>query len=380
LTAALVDAGDQVDGAFVYIPSGTGAHTVPVQVILSGDDNARLRALAKEASRRLSSAPGVTQVVMNFKEPSRQLALTFDHAKTIRAGVSPAEAASALRWNLYGPVALKWIDGDRERDLRIKGPRGRALTRDELVNLPIVGTQGTVKVSSLARLTEEPGGAKIYHENRQRVVYLTAQTTQGSAREIVRSLTDALGQVAWPPGYTFRIDPRLAEQEAHFGWVAVSLALSLVLVGLLLGARSQSFAVPPLTLAMVPVALAFPVLGAALMGGFTVPVLLGLVLLSGTIVNNAILIVDAVRQRSGSVYRVLRRRWAPLAMTNLTAVLGSLPLIFAGEPGSILPTLAVLVVWGALGASLTTLTTIPALLTKYPGALKPVTIDSGGLP
>jgi len=379
LTSALVAAGGRVEGAFVYIPTGAGAHTIPVQVVLSGDDNGRLRDLAKQASRALSGSAVVEQVVLNFKDPPRQLVLRFDHAKTVRAGLAPAEAASALRWNLYGPVALKWIDRDRERDLRVMGPRGRALTRSELVNLPLVGSQGTVKVSALSRLVETAGGAKIYHENRQRVVYLTVQTSLGSARAITQSLGAALVQVDWPPGYTFRIDPRLAEQEAHFGWVAVSLVLSLLLIGLLLGARSQSFGVPPLTLAMVPVALAFPVVGAALMGGFTVPVLLGLVLLSGTIVNNAILIVDAARHRPlGSVYGVLRRRLTPLAMTNLTAVLGSLPLAMVGESGSILPTLSVLVVWGAAGALLTTLTTVPALLTRFSRALDPWSPASGG--
>jgi HAE1 family hydrophobic/amphiphilic exporter-1 len=126
---------------------------------------------------------------------------------------------------------------------------------------------------------------------------------------------------------------------------------------------------------MVPVALAFPIWGASLAGGFTIPVLLGLVLLGGTVVNNAILIVDSARAHPGAlVYGAIRRRLAPLVMTNVTAVLGALPLALAGQ--GILPTLAVLVVWGALGAALTTLTTIPALLSLFPRALRPLTVSN----
>jgi HAE1 family hydrophobic/amphiphilic exporter-1 len=376
LADSLVEAGRGIQGAFVYLPGGVDPRTTSVQLTLSGDDNDRLRSLAKLAARSLGQSEGVTQVVLNFKDPPRRLAVRFDPAKTTRSGMSAAEVASALRWNLWGPVAVKWIDDGRERDLRILGAKSRSLDRDSLMDLPLVGTHGTVKVSNLARLVEETGGANFYHENRQRVVYLAVQTTLASARRISEVIGGALGRLDWPTGYTYRIDPRLAEQESHFSLVGAALALSLILIAILLAARSQSLGVSPLTLAMVPVALAFPIVGASLAGGFTIPVLLGLVLLGGTVVNNAILIVDSARSRPGAlVYGAIRRRLVPLVMTNVTAVLGALPLALAGHSGGLLPTLALLVLWGALGATLTTMTTIPALLRLFPRALRPLNVN-----
>lgn len=373
LAQALADAGRPVPGAFVYLPEGSAARTTPVTVTLNGDDHQRLRTLAKAAARELSAA-GVGLVVLNFKDAPRRLAVRLDHAKVAAAGTTAAEVASALRWNLWGPVAMKWLDGDHERDLRVVGSRSRNLTRGSLMDLPLVGTRRIVKLASVAQLVEEPGGAKLYHENRQRSVSLTVETTLRSARAITAAVGSALTRVVWPPGYAYRVDPRLAEQESRFGWVLAALLVSLLLVGMVLTARTQSLGAAPLTLAMVPVALAFPVAAAAL-GGFTVPVLLGLVLLAGTVVNNAVLVVDSVRARpQRSVFAAVRHRLVPLVLTNLTAVLGALPLVVAGPPGGLLPTLAGLVVWGALGASLSTVTTIPALLTLFPRALSPVSI------
>jgi HAE1 family hydrophobic/amphiphilic exporter-1 len=375
IAAAIVAAGRDVPGAFVYLPQ-PGSRTVSVQVSLSGDDNATLRSLAKQAAKALAGA-GFEQVVLNFKDAPRRLAVLFDPAKMDRAGLSAAGAATSLRWNLWGPVAVKWVT-DRERDVRVMGATGRVLTRTSLMTLPLKGPRGETRVGNVAHLVEENGGAKIYHENRQRAVYLTVQTQAGSARTIVHAIDAALRPLEWPTGYVFRVDPRLADEEDHFTLVAAALGLSLVLIGLLFGARTQSLGAPLLTLAMVPVALAFPVGAAALSGGFTVPVVLALVLSGGTVVNNAILIVDAARSGSSGVRRAVRRRLSALAITNLAALLGAFPLALAGQ-GGLLSTLALVVAATALGAFGSTLTAIPALLTLFPSALKPLVLQGGGM-
>jgi multidrug efflux pump subunit AcrB len=360
LPEAVVAAGRGVPGAFVYIPQPRSG-MVSVAIHISGDDSVLLRTLAKRAAGALSDA-GVGQPVLNFKDPPRRLAVVFDPVKLDQAGLSAAQAATSLRWSLWGPVAVKWVT-DRERDLRVMGV-GAGLTRESLMAIPLKGTQSVVRLGLVASLSEEDGGAKIYHENRQRTVSLTVQTRAAPAHSIVSSIDGALRAVAWPSGYAFRVDPRLAEEENHFVLAGGALCLSLVLIGLLFAARTQRLGVPALILAMVPVALAFPVLAMALLGGLTMPAVLALVLSGGTVVNNAVLITDAAS--SGlDARRAVRRRLPSLAITNLAALLGAVPLALAGQGG--LSTVLALVVSGtAVGSFLTTLTTIPALLTLFP--------------
>ena len=366
VSASVLKLSRDVPGAAAYLPEPESG-AVAFEVTLTGDDNETLRALAKRASASLSQA-GFGQVVLHFKEPPRRLAAVLDQGKLDQAALSAAGVSGELRWNVWGPVAFKWIQEGRERDVRVMGQRGKKLSRSSLLELPLAGSKSEVRLAQVARLEEQTGGARIYHENRRRAVSLSVQAAAGTVSGIVGAIDGALRPLDWPKGYVYQIDRKLADEEEKSRAAGGALGLGLVFVGLLFGARTQRWQAPFLILAMISTALAVPLAAVLFSGGVTVPALLALVLSGGIAVNNAVLVADAVGG-GGSLRSALRKRLPALALTDFAALLGAIPLALAGH-GGLLSTLALLVAATAVSTFLSTLTAIPALLTLFPNALK----------
>jgi len=148
-----------------------------------------------------------------------------------------------------------------------------------------------------------------------------------------------------------------------------------------MAAQSESFSAPVATLLTAPLSLSFPLLALWFLGfSITFPVLIGMIILTGIVVNNVILIVDKARRRlaenptdqsaravRSAVLRSLRNRLRPLLLTSGTTLLGVLPLLIMGESGtSLLTALAFVVFWGIIGSLFTAMVLLPALTAVFP--------------
>jgi multidrug efflux pump subunit AcrB len=375
--------GGRIPGGFVYFPEGAGQDRA-YEIAVLGEDDEVLRAAAKEAARRLGEEGWASQVVLNFKDPPKALVLELDHAKAASQGLSAAAAASALRWALYGPVAAKWIERDREYDLRAFDVSARRATRGDLLDMTIqAGSDKAVRLSGLCRLAEEDEGAKIYRKNRQRAAFLTVHSGSASIDETVGRIKGVLAQVALPPGYAFDMDRSVIELKKSFFTLALMLCLSVFLIFIALASSMESFACPFIALSILPTSLAFPVIAFFITGEpLRLPVVVGLIMLSGMAVNNSILIVDEIRARGGErgpcsasmrglVVMAIRKRLKPLLISSGMTLVGTLPLLFAGgSGGAFMRAISFVVFWGILGSLASTFLVLPALSVSFPGAFK----------
>jgi hydrophobic/amphiphilic exporter-1 (mainly G- bacteria), HAE1 family len=401
VTALMREAGARIIGGFVYLPDAVGSAGQGLELEIRGDDDAVLRDLAREAAALLGSAPGVRQVVLNFKDPPPALIVELDRHRAAGFGVRTADAAAALRWALHGPVALKWIEGDREIDLRVMaaaGARaggfstGRA-ARADILAVPVFGPDGSARpLGRLARLAVRPEGGKIYRTDRQRTASLTVHPAGGSIDTAVRRIRAALVGLRLPPGYALEMDRQVRELDESFRRLWFALGLSAVFVFVVLAGFSDSLASPLAVLSVLPPSLAVPVIACAVQGQpLRVPVLVGVIMLSGMAVNNSILVIDEARARvcsglavegrdgsprvprrlvRGALHRAVRARARPLLVTSLATVAGTIPLLFArGQAGGFLSGLALVVFWGMLGSLGATLLVVPALLSAAPALL-----------
>jgi multidrug efflux pump subunit AcrB len=377
LAAGIRKEGASLAGAFAYLPEGAGSTERALEIAITGDDDAALKGYAARAAELLGRQGTVREVVLNFKEPADSWVFRVDPERAAGAGASAEAVAAALRWHLYGPVALKWIGGEREIDLRVMGRTEAAPTIERLARVPLeVGNNGPVPLEATGKFAVAREGGKLYRLNRQRAVYLTAHVAAGDIRGIVRDVGRTLSSLSMAPGYAFDIGRDLVEQADRFRTLWVTFALCIVLIYLVLGVLTESFAWPLAILAVLPASVTLP-LTIMRLGGqrLVVPVLIGLIVLCGMAVNNSILIVDAYRSRGARGPRAVREavlsRLSALSATSAVTVLGHLPLLFAaGQGAAFMRSLAFVIIWGIVGSYFSTILLVPALLGLASGKLR----------
>ena len=384
VTALLEQEGARIPGGFLYLPDAAAARGRGIEVAIRGEDDGVLRSLARRAAVLLEASPGIRQVVLNFKEPGPALVVRMDAAKAARFGVRTAEAAVALRWALHGPVALTWIENDRETDLRVMEAGARTAGRADLLALPVRNSAGAVRpLGSFASLEARAEGGRISRVDRQRTVTLTVHAAAVRLDAAAARIHEALSALALPAGYAVELDREVKELDDSFRLLWAALGLSAVFVFLVLAGFGESLLAPLAVLSILPVSLAFPLAAYTLRGEpLRVPVLVGFILLAGMVVNNSILVIDAIRERlgrggrqaglRGALHLGIRSRIRPLLITSAATIAGTIPLAFSRVQGAgYLSSLAFVVAWGMLGSLASTILVVPALGFAAPRLVPP---------
>jgi multidrug efflux pump subunit AcrB len=380
--AALSRQGLAMTDAFVYLPEGAGSPEQALEVSLVGPDNAALRAAARHAAEVLQRAPWVSQVVLNFKEGPPAYELVVDHDLVSSHGLSTAAVASTLRWSMYGPVALKWMEPDsREIDLRIRSPADQRADLSSILRTVILCPDGkAVPVSGLGTFQEAQPPSRIFRADRQRAVSLTVHSGLRDTRAVLRNLESLLASIPLPAGYALRTDNLIDDRLRQFQTLASLLLGALVLVYITLAAQMESLSSPLMVMSIVPVSLSIPLAFLwVIRAGISVPVIVALIIMSGIIVNNAILVTDRTLARcaarkcwtAGEVLRSLRyavrRRTRALLLTSTTTILGVTPFLFGAASGSeLLRSLAIVVLWGTVASVAATFLVLPAVVAAAP--------------
>ena len=376
-----------IGGGFLYLPEGAGVSSRKIEITIQGEDHDRLREIARRAAALLQAQPWASGTVLHFKAPAPLLTVRIDHRRA--GGISTLDLARELRWSLHGPVALKWIEAGRETDLRVMAHGWAVLTRRELASLEISAPGGVfTEVGRIADFELTAASPTIYRRNRQRAVSLSVHSetlTLGAMAEAVREVLD---DVAPPPGYAIELDGRAARLRKQHGKLFGALALAVVLIYMVLAAQAESLRSPLAVLFVVPTSLAVPLIALWIAGHAVTPaVLVGMIVLSGVVVNNAILVADDARRRlrlggrftsparaaaRRALMSALRKRLRPLLLTSATSVLGVLPLLAAAGGGSsFLAVVAFVIFWGVVGSLLSALVFLPALAAAFPRLLLP---------
>jgi hydrophobic/amphiphilic exporter-1 (mainly G- bacteria), HAE1 family len=364
--------GGRIPGGFAYLAEGITPGERPLELAVLGEDGSVLQELARAAARELAARTWVSRVVLNFKDPPPSLVLEVDHERAARMGTETMQIAGALRWALRGPVALKWIESDRESDLRVMDTGARVSTRRSVLHTPLGGP--ALVVGAVVRPRQGTESARIYRLNRQRAALLTVHSVTRSLDDAVSGIRGALARVSLPRGYAFELDREALRLNREIRYLWASLVVGVFFVFVILAAFSESLAAPLLILSVLPATLACPALALFLMGQpIRVATLVGLIMLCGMAATNSILIVHEFRARlsrlsrweprtvSSCIHVALRKRLRPLLITSTAAVSGTFPLLFFRTGSAFLGSLAFVVFWGVIGSLLSTVFVVPAL-------------------
>ena len=373
----------------------TGGSDEDISFRIQGPDLNTLNAVGAQAADLLRDMPGVRGLYWSGDEVLHELSVRIDRERATQLGLSVNDIGGALRLALEGEIAGDYIEADQQFDIRVKLPQPSLRTVSDMQSLLLFvpsGDRPAVRLSDVARIAMVATPGQIHRDMQQRMVEINA-TPDGSKAlsEIMPEAQRRLAQLKLPEGYrVYDAGTFKALQEGR-QLAAVLLGLALFLVFVVMAVQYESLRNPLVILLGVPFAIIGPGLALPLTGTpVSMPVWLGLIMLAGIVVNNAIVLVEYIellRQEGlplrAAVARAGELRLRPILMTTLTTVVGLLPLALGlGEGAEMLQPLAQTMLYGLTFSLLVSLILIPVIYLWFQGgAARAQTPDrSPGIP
>ena len=352
-----------------------------------GTDQDKLDQAVAAARAVLEATPGATNVDATNKNETLEFDLKIDRAKLAQLGLSPAAVAATLRTAISGMTATSIPGADRDVDVNVylnvnpnyTDPHDVTdTTLDALHQIPITTPSGTtVLLGSVLEESVARNNSIITHEDRQRVVEMTANTLPGyTAGGVLAAYNKGMASIALPAGVTTEVGGENEETNQSFEEMGFALLAGIALTFFILVVSFNSYRFAGFLLILVPLSLIGVFGGLALTGQvLSFSSLLGVIALAGVIINHAIILMDSIIQRlkhgagrslSDIVIEAAVSRLRPIVLTTVTTVIGMIPLTYAS---ALWGPLAFAILFGLSFAMILTLVLIPTLVYRWPGKL-----------
>jgi len=346
-----------------------GTSGPPIAVDISGEAMVDLRIGADRVLAALSERPELWNVRSSFEGGPPELRIVLERTLADGLGIELNHVAAVLEASLDGRKATVLSLGDEERDVVLKLPK---VTRADLVSIPITTPDGAeIVLGDVARFVPEEGAREIFRKDQRRLARVTARIAPGyEYPEAIAAVREAMSQVDVPPGTAAAIRGEEEERSRTFKELTWAALLALLLVFMVLAGTFESLIHPLTVAASVPLALIGVAVILFSMGRpIGVMEMLGIIVLAGVAVNDAILLVDTAARlmsegmaRKKALAHAAGLRLRPIMMTTATTVLALLPLALgSGEAARLRSPMALTVIGGILASTLACLTVIPCL-------------------
>ncbi|HIK06042.1 MAG TPA: efflux RND transporter permease subunit [Trichormus sp. M33_DOE_039] len=351
------------------------------EVDIVGADLNQLGDLEKQITAKLRQLPGVQNVRSNFVAGASELQVIPNRERLAEVGLSEAEIGSMVESALGGRVASNYIDGKEELDVSVELQNTAVETPEQLRQLPLYAQGRQVQLGDVAEIQETTGPDVINHVNLERSISLTVSLAPDAplGTLVERTETEILAPLrgSLPPDYTLDLAGSADQLATTVTELALAFVFSIFITYLLLVALYRSFLYPVVIMATVPMGMSGALLSLVIANkipGMNVALdmitALGFVILTGIVVNNAILLVDRALQlqEAGedydtSLYNATSDRLRAIFMSAGTSVLGMLPLaVLPGQGSELYQGLGIVLTGGLAFSTILTPTVVPALM------------------
>lgn len=341
-----------------------GAGEADFAIRVRGDDLDLALDYARQLTAKLAESPELTNVRLGTELGQPEIRVEIDRERAASFGIEPIRIAQTIEKYMLGTRATELVDFDRKIPIIVSLP---AEARRALETLDILRIDG-IPLRELVRTHEAVGPTEVRRVNQSRLIPIYAD---GSGRDLARAFAAAqeiVDQNPAPSGIRTEIGGENEEMRRSFRDLAFAFALAILLVYMILAAGFESFIQPFTVLLSIPLAVVGAVLALRVTGtGLNAMSLIGIVILVGIAVNNAIVMVDFVnqmRKRGVAVRDALidaaRARVRPIVMTTMTTLLGILPMaIGIGRGADLRAPLAIAIFGGLFTSTLLTLIVVP---------------------
>jgi HAE1 family hydrophobic/amphiphilic exporter-1 len=343
-----------------------------VNIAVKGDDLELLQGLTTEVARIVEGVEGTKEVDTSLSGGRPEVQVRLDRERAAAWGVSTAQVASLVRTALEGQVVTRYRVGGKEYDVRLKGGEDFVVESPAaLKTLPLLTPAGPVHLGQVAAVTTGTGPRSISRDGQVRTAYVTADVFGRDLGSVMQDVQKKLGALELPAGYTIDFAGEVINIEESFSSLGFALLLAIPLIYMIMAAQFESLLFPLIIMFSLPQAFTGVVLSLVLTGkALSVPALIGVILLSGIVVNNGIVLVDYInilrREKGYSREEAIRLagpvRLRPILMTTLTTVLGMLPLSLGLKEGSEMQSpMAIVIIGGLTFSTLVTLIFVPVM-------------------
>jgi HAE1 family hydrophobic/amphiphilic exporter-1 len=348
----------------------------PVEVEVHGTDLVALRQMAERVKDVMAGLPELADVETTQQPGAPEVQIVYDRDQLSRYGLNIAEVAEQVRSAVKGYEASLYNLGDRRIPIVVRfqeEDRQRVTdVREFLVN---PGGDRPIPLASVAAITLAEGPSEVRRVDGRRVALVTANVAAGSLGGAVEAVERALrSRIEWPTEMTFFVAGQSQEWDRSRGSLLLALALSVFLVYVIMAAQFESLLQPLVIMLTIPLAFLGTIVTLWLLGiSLSVVVFLGMIMLAGIVVNNAIVLVDYINtlrqrglERAEAIVTAGSVRLRPILMTTATTVLGLTPMALGlGDGAEIRTPMAIAVISGLIASTLLTLLIIPSLYSIF---------------
>jgi HAE1 family hydrophobic/amphiphilic exporter-1 len=361
--------------------SSMGGGMSLLEVRVAADDPAVLKKANDLVLAKMKTVEGLADVTSNLSEGRPSATIVVDQAKAAAAGVTPTTLSQYLTLILNGyPLGTVPTDvGTLPAQVMVGDitvpPLPGAVSK-ALAAMPVAGTSGMVPLDTIAKVAEVKAPVQVTHVDGARTASVTATSVENNIGASSTAVTEALDGVELPEGASWELGGATEATNDVFRTLGIAMLIAILLVYIIMVATFHSLLNPLILLVSIPFAAVGAVLALVITGtSLGMPSLVGLLMLIGIVVTNAIVLLDLVEQfrRKGmdareAVIEGGRRRLRPILMTAVATILALVPMAlgFGGEGGGFLSTpLAVVVIGGLFTSTFLTLILVPVLYLAF---------------
>jgi len=359
--------------------TGMGGKSIQLEII--GHSFEETNTLAEKLKGVMERVPGAVDVSISREINRPELRIAVDREKAANLGLNMNTIASSIKTFIEGSTATKYREKGETYDIYVRLEESSRSKIEDVENLTLVSplTGKQVRLVNFARVYEISGPVEIERQNRERVVRVECNVYKRSAGKVREDLKKELGKIILPQDVMLNFGGEAEEQAKAFRDLTLLLALGIVLVYMVMAAQFESLLDPFIIMFAVPFTFTGVFLGFLLTGTtLSVITFLGIIMLMGIVVNNAIVLVSYINILRARGYSMLeavtlggKDRLRPVLMTTITTLVGLLPLaISRGEGSEIWQPLGITMMGGLSTSTLITLLFVPTLYAVVEAKLK----------
>ncbi|MCM8766458.1 MAG: efflux RND transporter permease subunit [Candidatus Omnitrophica bacterium] len=359
------------------ISTGSGMEAIftggasQIEIELYSPDIEKLIQYAEILKERIKRIKGAINIKTSYKGERLEFHIEIDKEKAKTLGISTYQISQTIRGYIYGFTPTKYRESGEDFDVYMQLEESQRYNIENIENLPIFTQFGKIiKLKDIAKIELATGPIEINRKNRERIIKVVCDTYQRAMNEVFKDIEKEIKNLNLPSDIRIKFGGMLKEQRESFADLRILLILGIILVYLVMVGLFESFKTPFIIFFSIPFTFIGVIWFTFLTGvNFSIVSFMGMIMLMGVVVNNAIVLVDYIntlRKRGlGLVDAIIeggRTRLRPIMMTSLTTVLGLLPLALGrGTGGEMWRGFGITAIGGFLVSWIITLLLVPVI-------------------
>ena len=345
-----------------------GVRGKPIQVVIRGDEVDVLNDLAIKVMAVLRGIDGVVDVDLDWRTGRPEIQMIPDRLRMARLNFSSENLSDMLRGYVTGLKAGVFREGGKEYDILVKLRSEEVSSPFQLPDLPFPTGVGFVSLRDLAGLRDTMGPTQILRKDRQRSITVDGNVSGVTVGEVYQTIEQRLRDIPLPPGYRFTYAGEIQSIQDNFASLNFALGLAVLLTFLMIAAILESFLFAVVIMLTVPLSV-IGVIPALIITQTPLSIygLMGVIMLVGLVVNNAIVIVDYAeivrkegKEPAEAILEACKVRLRPIIMADATSVIAMIPLAMGvGAGGAFRSPMAIVAIGGLIAGGVLALMVIP---------------------